>query len=61
MLFILTNISSQYPYVTNIENLKGKTPLFYAKDPKSVYLLLNFGANPMTGRDGHRFSERTKF
>ena len=33
-----------------MQNRKGKTPLFYAKDSKSMYLLLSYGADPTIGR-----------
>ena len=31
-------------------NQKGKTALFYAREPKCMYLLLSFGACPTLGR-----------
>ena len=33
-----------------MQNRKGKTALFYAKDSKSMYLLLSYGADPTIGR-----------
>ena len=53
MWFILTSINTNTS-ITNVENRKGKTPLFYAKDPRSLYLLLHFGANPMIGNSEGR-------
>ena len=49
VFLILTNLV--YPIrVTNITNNKDKTALFYARDPKFMYLLLNYGADPSLGR-----------
>ena len=51
LFFILTNISNcQQLQIINTQNKKGKTPLFYAKDSKSIYLLLSYGADPTIGR-----------
>jgi ankyrin repeat protein len=36
----------------NLCNKKGKTALFYAKDPKMLYLLLEYGADPTAGSSG---------
>ena len=50
VLFILTNESTCKSI--NTQNKKGKTPLFSAKDPKYLYLLLSYGADPTLGRVG---------
>ena len=50
VFFILTNISIRESI--NIMNKRGKTALFYAKDPKYMYLLLSYGADPTHGRVG---------
>ncbi len=33
----------------NTCNRRGKTALFHAKDPKMLYLLLEYGADPTAG------------
>ena len=48
MFFILTKLKGDK--ALNITNRKGKTPLFYAKDPKFMYLLLSYGADPCAGK-----------
>ena len=50
VFFILTNVSICESI--NTQNKKGKTPLFSAKDPKYLYLLLSYGADPTLGRVG---------
>ena len=48
MFFFLTKLKGDK--ALNIINRKGKTPLFYAKEPKFVYLLLYYGADPCIGQ-----------
>jgi hypothetical protein len=44
---ILENISKEKDL--NTLNRRGKTALFYAKDPKMLYLILYYGADPTAG------------
>ena len=49
LYFILTNLNHP-ARIADIRNNKDKTALFYVRNPKQMYLLLNYGADPTVGR-----------